>query len=409
MSEVAPARTSSQADAYVAILTGGGDRPYALGLATALASERIRLDFVGSDDLEDLELRSNPFVRFLNLKGDQDPHAPIPRKVRRIISYYWKLVRYAATCEAKVFHVLWNNRFELIDRILLTAYYRLLGKRLVLTVHNVNAGARDGHDGLLNRMSLRVQYSLTHHLFVHTDGMKEELQRDFSVPGERISVIPFPVNTTVPSSGLTREDARVRLGLRPDEKVLLFFGRIVPYKGLHILVRAMALLTRRNSGWRLLIAGRRDDADEYWASVADEIQSHNLRQSVVQHIEHVPDSNVEVYFKAADVLVLPYTAVFQSGVLFLGYGFGLPAIVADVGPLRNEIEEGVTGFVCRPADPADLARAIDQYFASDLFASLDQRRASIRLATEAGHSWRTVAASTRRAYETLCPADALRH
>src|SRR4030095_8501179 len=57
----------------IALLTGGGDKPYALGLAEALASNGVSLDFVGSDDLDDPELRKNPDVRFLNLRGDQRP------------------------------------------------------------------------------------------------------------------------------------------------------------------------------------------------------------------------------------------------------------------------------------------------------------------------------------------------
>jgi glycosyltransferase involved in cell wall biosynthesis len=54
--------------------------------------------------------------------------------------------------------------------------------------------------------------------------------------------------------------------------------------------------------------------------------------------------------------------VFQSGVLFLGYNFGLPAIAADVASLKNEIIEGKTGLVFRAQDPSDLANKIDQYF-----------------------------------------------
>ena len=80
---------------------------------------------------------------------------------------------------------------------------------------------------------------------------------------------------------------------------------------------------------------------------------------VIEKIEYVPDEATELYFKAADVLVLPYVRVFQSGVLFLGYSFGLPVIAADVGSLKEEIVEGKTGFVFKPQDSSDLARTID--------------------------------------------------
>ena len=97
---------------------------------------------------------------------------------------------------------------------------------------------------------------------------------------------------------------------------------------------------------------------------------------LLQKIEYVPDEETELYFKAADVLILPYTHVFQSGVLFLAYSFGLPAIAADVGNLREEIIEGQTGFVFKARDSSDLARKIDEYFNSELFHNLENQAAA---------------------------------
>ena len=87
--------------------------------------------------------------------------------------------------------------------------------------------------------------------------------------------------------------------------------------------------------------------------------------------DYIPDSETELYFKAADVLALRTQDIFQSGVLFLGYSFGLPVVVTDVGSLRQDVVEGRTGFVCRPEDPHDLAASIARFFSSDLFRNLD--------------------------------------
>ena len=103
-----------------------------------------------------------------------------------------------------------------------------------------------------------------------------------------------------------------------------------------------------------------------------------MTDRVIQRIEYVPDEETELYFKAADVLALPYTHIFQSGVLFLGYSFGLPAIAADVGCLREEIIEGETGLIFEARDSSALARAIEQYFASELFRQLERRRSQIK-------------------------------
>jgi glycosyltransferase involved in cell wall biosynthesis len=88
---------------------------------------------------------------------------------------------------------------------------------------------------------------------------------------------------------------------------------------------------------------------------------------------------------------LPYRDIYQSGVLFLGQSFGLPALAADVGSLRDDIVEGKSGFAFRPEDPPDLARAIEQYFASDLYANLNSRRREIRDYATERHSWDVVA------------------
>ncbi len=108
-----------------------------------------------------------------------------------------------------------------------------------------------------------------------------------------------------------------------------------------------------------------------------------------------------MYFTAADVLALPYREIFQSGVLFLGYSFGLPVVATDVGELKKDIVEGRTGFICRPRDPESLAAAIETYFQSDLFRELKNRRQEIRDYANARHSWSEVARITRAVYREL--------
>ena len=123
-------------------------------------------------------------------------------------------------------------------------YYRLLGRRIVLTAHNVNAAKRDSRDSALNRLSLWIQYRLADHIFVHTEKMKAELRSEFGVAESKISVIPFGINNTAPISDMTSEEAKRRLGLAPEERTALFFGQIAPYKGLDYLVTALPELVR---------------------------------------------------------------------------------------------------------------------------------------------------------------------
>lgn len=371
----------------VSLLTGGGDRPYALGMASALVRQGISVDFIGSDELDTPELHRAPLVNFLNLRGDQTADAPFCRKVVRLLTYYARLVQYVLRSEPPIFHILWNNKFELIDRTLLMLYYKMMGKRLVLTVHNVNARKRDARDSFLNRLSLRVQYRLSDHILVHTEKMKGELVAEFDVVKDKISVIPFGINNTVPDTTLSTTEAKRQLGLSQHDKTLLFFGNIAPYKGLEYLIAAFSKLLSQDSNYRLIIAGRPKGDERYWKEIEQSIARDGIQGRIVPRIEYVPDEQTELYFKAADVLVLPYTRVFQSGVLFLGYAFGLPAIAADVGSLRDDVVDGETGFVCRSSDPGDLADKISAYFASDLYQELETRRRQIQAFANERYSW----------------------
>src|ERR1700689_5751683 len=165
----ASARSIAGDGIEVSLHTGGSDRPYVYGLTDALPSKNATLDIIGSDELNDPEIYDKPGVNFLNLRADQRPAANFRIKIARITSYYSKLIRYAATAKPRIFHILWNNKFEAFDRTLLMLYYKILGKRIVLTVHNVNARKRDSRDTLLNRLTLGIQYRLADHIFVHTE------------------------------------------------------------------------------------------------------------------------------------------------------------------------------------------------------------------------------------------------
>jgi D-inositol-3-phosphate glycosyltransferase len=388
----------------IALLTGGGDKPYALGMAAALTSAGIHIDFVGSDELSVPELHGNPQVTFLNLRGDQCSKAGLISKVLRVLNYYVRLIRYAARAEPKVFHILWNNKFEFFDRTLLMAYYKLLRKRLVFTAHNVNASKRDSNDSWLNRLSLRAQYALSDHIFVHTKGMKKELFSDFGVPQTKVSVIPFGINNTVPNTTLSSVEAKRRLGISSTDKAILFFGNIAPYKGLEYLTAAFTALLAKDQRYCLIIAGRIKGPESYWRKIQQAMKRDRVAERVIVKIEYVPDDETELYFKAADVLVLPYTNVFQSGVLFLAYSFGLPCVAADVGNLKEEIVAGQAGVVFKSQDSSDLARKIGEYFDSELFRSLKDTRMRIKAYGNRRYSWGNVAASTATVYSELLTA-----
>jgi len=383
-----------------ALLTGCQDRPYAFGLAMALISKGVDLDIVGSDEIDSPELHITPNLRFLNFRGSQTKKVSFAQKLSKLLGYYSKLIRYAARSKPEILHILWNNKFELFDRTILMLYYKIVGKTIALTAHNVNQARRDSKDSWLNRTTLKIQYQLCEHIFVHTQKMKDELCQDFDVAEKAVTVIRHPINNAFPDTDVTPAEAKQRLGLRDDEKAILFFGRIRPYKGIEYLLDAFRLLSASEQGnYRLIVAGEpKKGSEEYLHEIQQSVQRDFTQGQVILRIQFIPDEEMELYLKGADVLVLPYKEIFQSGVLFLAYSFGLPVVATDVGSFREEIVEGRTGFLCKPGEPAELAKAIETYFASDLFKNLKVRRRELQDYANANHSWDAVAELTRNAY-----------
>lgn len=385
----------------ISLLTGNVDPHYQLDLLSGLVAAGLEVDFIGSDAMEGASILSHRNVHFYNLRGSQDTKASMQEKIFRILKYYFKLIHYTLKTNSQIFHIQWENKFIYFDRTIMNLFYRLLGKKLVFTVHNVNAGERDENDTVLNRLSLKFKYMIADHIIVHTDKMKLQMVTDFNINEKKISVVPHGINTVIPQTELTPSEAKKRLILNYNEKVLLFFGNIAPYKGLKTLINALIKLKSSTSNFKLIIAGKIKGNEAHWNEIKDIIEKHKLSDYIIEQIRFIPDEEVEIYYKAADILILPYNYIFQSGVLFVSYSFGLPAIASDVGSLKEDIIEGKTGFICLPENPEDLAEKIIQYFQSDLYKKLPEIRKHILEFAQEKYSWEKIGKKTSSVYHSL--------
>ena len=387
-----------------ALLTGGKDAHYVLGLLPELAVRGVQVALIGDDELANAKDVRSGQVEFRNLVGSLSPDDGLVAKGWRVLSYYGRLLAFAAHTDARLFHILWFRKFPGLERLVLTAYFKLLGKRLIFTAHNVDDHARDGAKGsLFHRLSLTVFYKAVNHILVHTSQMKAELVRQFGVDERQVTVVPFGINDVIPVARESRSEARQQLGVGPDEKVLLFFGNIAPYKGVEDLLRALGTLVREDDSFTLILAGRVKDrrSEAYWTELEDLVEILHLNKYVRKEIRHIPDGEVGLLFRAADVLVLPYRRVYQSGVLALSYAQGLPVIASDVGSSKTDVIEGKTGLVFRSGDVPDLASKVRSYFASELFNDLEERSAEIRKHGAEVFSWTRNAQLTCAVYERV--------
>ena len=118
-------------------------------------------------------------------------------------------------------------------------------------------------------------------------------------------------------------------------------------------------------------------------------------------MQFIPADEVETFFAAADCLVLPYKCIYQSGVIFLSYRFGLPIIATDVGSFREDVLDGVTGFICQPDDVKDMAEKLRIFFGSTLFHQHEQTHADIIDRAEKKYSWSNIGRQTVDLYSRV--------
>lgn len=181
------------------------------------------------------------------------------------------------------------------------------------------------------------------------------------VPQPRFKRAVLPTFNAFRLENLSREVAREQLQIGAGEEILLFFGFIRKYKGLKHLLRAMPAILKERPKVHLLIVGEFFEGDKQ--DYMDLIKETGIPQGALTLVDgYMPDKEVEPYFAASDLVVLPYESATQSGVVQIAYGFEKPVIATAVGGLPEVVLDGQTGFVTPPLDDAALAQAIVRFF-----------------------------------------------
>ena len=156
---------------------------------------------------------------------------------------------------------------------------------------------------------------------------------------------------------VSKNEARTKLGLPKDEKIILLFGFIRKYKGLDILLEAMSIL-KKKARIKLLIAGEFYEDEQPYREL---ITKYALDDVLILRTHFISDSDVKYYLCAADVVIQPYRNATQSGVTPLAYHFEKPMIVTNVGGLAALVPDNKAGLVTAP-EPQAIADAVMRYF-----------------------------------------------
>lgn len=230
----------------------------------------------------------------------------------------------------------------------------LLGKCKVLFIcHNVFPHERFPLDRFLTKMVM----AKGDYYIVHSKQDEEDLKTIRKNAKYKRTVLP--TFNAFKIQNLDKTEGRRQLGIAEEEKVLLFFGFVRGYKGLKHLIRAMQRIVNNVEQVKLLIVGDfAGDKEEYLKL----IEEYGVKDYIEIHDGYIPDQEVEKFFAASDVVVLPYESATQSGIVQIAYGFEKPVIATKVGGLPEVVLDGKTGYIVPPKDSEKLAERITDYF-----------------------------------------------
>ncbi|MGZ3853651.1 MAG: glycosyltransferase [Flavisolibacter sp.] len=157
---------------------------------------------------------------------------------------------------------------------------------------------------------------------------------------------------------VSKEEARRFVGLKGEDKIVLFFGFIRQYKGLDLLLKAMADERIKAENIKLLVAGEFYEDEKPYMQI---IEEYHLQDRLILKTNFIPDSQVRYYLCSGDCVIQPYKNATQSGVTPLAYHFEKPMIVTNVGGLPSLVPDGKVGLVCEPT-PGSIASSILKFY-----------------------------------------------
>lgn len=265
-------------------------------------------------------------------KNDKDPsHVKLLSTASFILdplkpSTWYKAVRTIASWDPDLVVIHWWTTFWGIPYSLINRKLSNLGYKIVYLVHNVLPHEERIWDRFLAKFTL----SKGDNFIVQTPKEQERLKA--LLPEVHSLLCKHPVYPSFSNKKLPKTEARKLLKVPLNDPLLLFFGIVRSYKGLHILIEALGILRRRGITPNLLIAG------EFWENVHDfivKIEKLELSDQIFIENRYIPNEDVELFFSAANIMVAPYLGGSQSGAASIALSHSLPLIAS------KHIAEGI--------------------------------------------------------------------
>ncbi|UZD23874.1 glycosyltransferase family 4 protein [Algoriphagus halophytocola] len=233
---------------------------------------------------------------------------------------------------------------------------KIFGSKIISIAHDLEGFEEKDNSYIKNKI-----YTWSNKIAIHNLYSIKEFNRIFDFKFEN-KVFQIPHGNYVPF--ISKRKSLVTFdfldNLDKSNKYILFFGQIKPTKGLKVLLNS---LTSIDSSIHLIIAGRSryDDFDQY----SNIIKNANINDRVHILIRYISDNEREILFNFSDAIILPYTKIYQSGVLILAMSYGIPVIASDLLANQEVIEDGKNGILFKSQDSFDLANKVNSLFTDE--------------------------------------------
>ena len=255
---------------------------------------------------------------------------------------------------------------------------------IVLNIHD-----SEPHSGEMDwrfNISRKLMFGRIKHFILHNKLSEYQFIKKYNLQEKDFSVVPLGVYDVY------KEYIKKRIP--EEEKTILFFGRISPYKGLEIFIKSAKLVCDRISHVRFIIAGR--PISNYQIPNFCELPNDGCFEL---HLDYISNEKLVAFFQCSSLVVCPYTDATQSGVILTAYAFRKPVVTTLVGGLSEYVWDGETGFLVSPKNPEALANAIIRLLKNR--TERETMKKNIAKRNETDLLWNNIAQQTIKVYKNI--------
>jgi glycosyltransferase involved in cell wall biosynthesis len=265
------------------------------------------------------------------------------------------------------------------------------GSKIVLTVHDLLP-----HDtGERHKQTFRDLYQMVDGIICHSDSIKTRLGAEFSVPPEKIAVIPHgPFFYDLPPTN--SEQTLQSFDLEPGKLLILWQGIIFPYKGIDLLLNAWQHIEAGSDNASLLIVGT--GSPELAEQIRKQISRLKLKRAKL-HLRFISTEELVALYRAADIVVYPYRAITTSGALATGLALGKTIVASNLPVFRELLTNRENALLVDPENSTEIAAALTEL--CENFSLRQQLAANIKAMNFGDQSWLSIAERTKNFYVAI--------